>query len=74
MHLRILTLNVWNEEGEVRRRLALINRELRRLAPDIVALQEVVYTSERNQLDQLLDGTGLSGVHQVQVMAAPILE
>jgi endonuclease/exonuclease/phosphatase family metal-dependent hydrolase len=70
MRLRILTLNVWNEEGEVGRRLDLINRELRQLAPDIVALQEVVYTSERNQLDQLLDGTGLSGVHQVQVMAA----
>jgi len=70
MHVGILTLDVWNEEGEVRRRLDPINRELRRLAPDIVALQEVVYASERNQLDQLLDAAGLSGVHQVQVMAA----
>jgi hypothetical protein len=58
MHLRVLTLNIWNEEGDPRR-LDLLNRELRRLAPDLVALQEVVYTPERNQLDTLLDGTDL---------------
>ena len=34
------------------RRLDIINRELRRLNPDLIALQEVVQTPEREQLDQ----------------------
>jgi len=67
MHLRVLTLNIWNEEGDPRR-LDLLNRELRRLDPDFVALQEVVYTPERNQIDKLLDGMDLYSTHQVQVM------
>lgn len=65
--LRVLTLNVWNQEGDPRR-IGLINHELRRLDPDLVALQEVVQTSERDQLDDLLSGTGLHGTHQAQVM------
>lgn len=69
MHLRILTLNVENEEGDPRR-LDLINREIRQLDPDLVALQEVVRTPQRNQLDTLLDGTNLYRTHQVEVMAA----
>jgi endonuclease/exonuclease/phosphatase family metal-dependent hydrolase len=68
MHLRILTLNVENEEGDPRR-LDLINRELRRLDPDLVALQEVVHTPERNQLDKLLDGMNLYRTHQAEIMA-----
>ncbi len=68
MHLRVVTFNIWDEEGDPRR-FELINRELRRLAPDLVALQEVVSTPERNQLDTVLDGTGLYSTHQVQVMA-----
>jgi endonuclease/exonuclease/phosphatase family metal-dependent hydrolase len=67
MHLRVLTLNVWNTEGDSRR-LNLINREIRRLNPDLVALQEVVLTSETNQLDRLLHGTELSVTHQAQAM------
>ena len=42
MRLRILTINVQNDEGD-RRRQALLNRELR-LDPDLVALQEVALT------------------------------
>jgi endonuclease/exonuclease/phosphatase family metal-dependent hydrolase len=68
MHLRVLTLNIWNEEGDPRR-FDLLNQELRRLDPDFVALQEVVYTPERNQIDKLLDGMDLYSTHQVQVMA-----
>jgi hypothetical protein len=36
MTLRVLTLNVWNPTGDPRR-ARLINRELRRLAPEIYA-------------------------------------
>jgi endonuclease/exonuclease/phosphatase family metal-dependent hydrolase len=61
--LRIVTINVQNTEGDPRR-TEVINRELRRLAPDLVALQEVVQSPECKQLDELLDGTGLQGTHQ----------
>lgn len=62
--MRILTFNVQNDEGDPRR-TDLINRELRRLAPDVVALQEVRFPG---QLRQLLAGTGLTATHQQQVL------
>ena len=65
--VRILTLNVWNLEGDPRRQ-AVINSELRRLAPDLVALQEVIADENRNQLEALLEGTGLHGSHQADVL------
>ncbi|HEX3813807.1 MAG TPA: endonuclease/exonuclease/phosphatase family protein [Mycobacteriales bacterium] len=68
MRLRVLTLNVQNVEGDPRR-LALINRELRRLDPDVVAFQEVIHTPERHQLDELLAGTHLRGTHQADAMS-----
>jgi endonuclease/exonuclease/phosphatase family metal-dependent hydrolase len=66
MRLRIVTLNVWNTEGDPRR-VEVINRELRRLDPDLVALQEVVQTPRRRQLDRLLDGLDLHGAHQADI-------
>jgi hypothetical protein len=41
MHLRVVTLNVWNAEGHPRR-LDVVNGELRRLNPDLIAFQEVI--------------------------------
>jgi endonuclease/exonuclease/phosphatase family metal-dependent hydrolase len=64
MRLRVLTFNVQNDEGDPRR-TGLINRELRRLAPDLVALQEVRYPA---QLVALLAGTGLIATHQEEVL------
>src|ERR1041384_822069 len=69
MHIRVLTFNLWNEEGDPRR-FDFINQELRRLSPDLIALQEVVQTSTRNQLDEVLSGTDLHITHQAQVTAA----
>ena len=54
--LRVLTLNVQSDAGDPRR-TGLLNRELRRLDPDLVAFQEVCYGS---QLGSLTDGTGLA--------------
>jgi len=68
MRLRVLTFNVWNEEGDSRR-IEFINRELRILDPDLVAFQEVVQTSERDQLAKLLEDANLHGTHQAQGMA-----
>jgi endonuclease/exonuclease/phosphatase family metal-dependent hydrolase len=66
--LRVLTLNVENLEGDDRRTKA-INSEVRRIAPDLVSFQEVVATSDRKQLDELLAGTELHGTHQAHAMA-----
>jgi endonuclease/exonuclease/phosphatase family metal-dependent hydrolase len=66
--LRVLTLNVENLEGDDRRTKA-INQEIRRIAPDLISLQEVVTTSDRNQLDELLAGTELHGTHQADAMS-----
>jgi endonuclease/exonuclease/phosphatase family metal-dependent hydrolase len=68
MRVRVVTYNVWNTEGDPRRS-GLISRELRRLAPDLVSLQEVVRTPRRDQLAELLEGTGLHGTHQNEVLA-----
>jgi endonuclease/exonuclease/phosphatase family metal-dependent hydrolase len=69
MHLRVLAINVQNSTGDPRR-LDLLNNEIRRIAPDLVAFEEVVQTPERNQLEELLQGTGLQGTHQLDVMAS----
>lgn len=66
--LRVLTLNVQNDEGDPRR-IGVLNEGLRRINADLVALQEVLRTPVRNQLDELLDGTGLHGTHQADVLA-----
>ena len=68
MRLRVVTLNIWNDEGDPRR-VELINRELRELRPDLLALQEVIHTDEHSQLKPLLDGTDLHATHQAQTSA-----
>lgn len=40
--LRVVTLNIWNKSGPWNARLPLIKREIARLAPDLVGLQEVL--------------------------------
>jgi endonuclease/exonuclease/phosphatase family metal-dependent hydrolase len=53
--LRVLTLNVLAlEHAEGRRRLEVSRRELRRLGPDLVALQEVTRTEGYDQVLDLL--------------------
>jgi endonuclease/exonuclease/phosphatase family metal-dependent hydrolase len=71
MRVRVLSLNIWNEQGDPRR-IELINRELRRLDPDLVAFQEVIHTSDRSQLHTLVDATHLHCTHQAQVLAADL--
>lgn len=39
--IRVLTLNIWQEQGDWQRRLPLVARTLRSLGPDVVCLQEV---------------------------------
>jgi endonuclease/exonuclease/phosphatase family metal-dependent hydrolase len=63
VQVRVVTLNVWNSEGDPRR-FEMINKELRRLAPDLVAFQEVVEKDARCGLERLVDGLGLQATHQ----------
>ena len=67
--LRVATINVWNKSGPWPSRLTLIRRELERLAPEIVGLQEVLrfrpdaaveppLTAENDQLTEIADGLG----------------
>ncbi|KRR22480.1 endonuclease/exonuclease/phosphatase family protein [Bradyrhizobium retamae] len=67
MRLRVVTLNVWNRQGDPKR-TGLINLELRRLAPDLVSFQEVVKSPDHSQLDELIHDTGLYGTHQADVL------
>ncbi len=72
MRVRIITLNVWNTEGDGRRH-KIINQELRRLKPDFLALQGVVQTPQANTLDTMIEGLGLHVIHQqdIQFVAPP---
>ena len=47
--LRVLTLNIWNLDGDWRARRQAIVTTLRRWDPDVVCLQEVVESEQGNQ-------------------------
>ncbi|MFK4083767.1 endonuclease/exonuclease/phosphatase family protein [Kribbella sp. NPDC020789] len=71
MRIRVLTLNVQHDAGDPQR-TAAINAELLRHRPDIVVLQEVCYPARRDQLAELLAGTGLAyAVHQADLIDLP---
>lgn len=71
MRIRVLTMNVQHDAGDPRR-TGLINAEFRRLSPDLIALQEVCYPAHRDQLAELLEGTGLTHTtHQADVIELP---
>jgi endonuclease/exonuclease/phosphatase family metal-dependent hydrolase len=64
--VRVLTFNVQTDVGDPRR-TGVINAELRRIAPDLVALQEV----HHHQLAELVAGTGLHTTHQFELLGPP---
>jgi endonuclease/exonuclease/phosphatase family metal-dependent hydrolase len=58
--LRVATLNIWGRSGPWPDRLRLIRRELRRLTPDVIGLQEVIRhgSGEGCQAREIADGLG----------------
>jgi endonuclease/exonuclease/phosphatase family metal-dependent hydrolase len=66
--MRVLTFNVQNDAGDPRR-TGLINAELRRLAPDLVTLQEVCHP--RDHLGELIEGVGLGCTTQQADVLGP---
>jgi endonuclease/exonuclease/phosphatase family metal-dependent hydrolase len=66
--LRLVTLNLWGNEPPLDRRLALAERQLARLAPDVVGLQEVRPLdgrAGRTTADVLAEALGLTPVYEV---------
>jgi endonuclease/exonuclease/phosphatase family metal-dependent hydrolase len=64
--LRLVTLNFWGTEAPLDRRLALAERQLRALAPDVIGLQEVRPLdgrSGRSTADVLADALGMTVVY-----------
>ncbi|MGZ3406590.1 MAG: endonuclease/exonuclease/phosphatase family protein, partial [Polyangia bacterium] len=59
--LRVVTLNIWNNQGPWPERLRLIRRELPTLQADLVGLQEVLHLEAGGTPDQaqaIADGLG----------------
>jgi endonuclease/exonuclease/phosphatase family metal-dependent hydrolase len=74
--LRVATINVWNKSGPWLARLPLIRRELERLQPEVVGLQEVLrfrpdaaadapLTVHNDQLSEIADGLGYQLAYSV---------
>jgi endonuclease/exonuclease/phosphatase family metal-dependent hydrolase len=74
--LRVATINVWNKSGPWPSRLPLIRRELERLQPEVVGLQEVLrfrldsaadapLTVHNDQLTEIADGLGYQLAYSV---------
>jgi endonuclease/exonuclease/phosphatase family metal-dependent hydrolase len=68
MQIRVLTLNVWNKEGAAER-TRLINQELKRIQPDLISFQEVIRSSEEDQLADLVDGLDFTTTHQADMQS-----
>ena len=66
--LTVVTLNIWNNNGDWPARLDLITTELEALRPDVVMLQEVLQNPELpNQAQTIADRLGFPHVHFVSV-------
>jgi endonuclease/exonuclease/phosphatase family metal-dependent hydrolase len=74
--LRVLTINVWNKSGPWLARLPLIRRELERLTPDVVGLQEVLrfrpdsaedglFSASNDQATEIAEGLGFQVAYGV---------
>jgi endonuclease/exonuclease/phosphatase family metal-dependent hydrolase len=74
--LRVATINVWNKSGPWLSRLGLIRRELERLEPAVVGLQEVLrfrpdtapdapLSPHNDQLTEIADGFGYQLAYSV---------
>jgi endonuclease/exonuclease/phosphatase family metal-dependent hydrolase len=74
--LRVATINVWNKSGPWLARLPLIRKELERLQPEVVGLQEVLrfrpdneadapLTTSNDQATEIADGLGFHLAYSV---------
>ena len=57
-------MNIWNFDGPYAARQKLLRAGIRQLDPDLMAFQEAGYDGNRNQVADLLAGSGYHIVHQ----------
>lgn len=62
MTLKVLSLNIWHDQGPWSERVRLIRRWIERLEPDLIGFQEVLMGEGVDQLDELV---GAAGYHTV---------
>ncbi|MFH1132284.1 MAG: endonuclease/exonuclease/phosphatase family protein, partial [Pseudomonadota bacterium] len=64
--IRIVSLNIWQEQGPWEKRLELVKRELPKLKPDVICLQEVREVSGKipNQAEALARSFGMEFVYE----------
>jgi endonuclease/exonuclease/phosphatase family metal-dependent hydrolase len=60
--MRVLTLNIWKDEGDLAARLEIIVAECRLLQPDIICLQEVYADATLDAGEWLADALGMTRV------------
>src|SRR5438270_6009102 len=65
--LRVMTWNLWWRYGPWEQRLPAIHETLRRVDPDVVALQEVWDDGERNEAAELAERLGYEHVYASRV-------
>lgn len=58
MTLKILTLNIWHDQGPWSERARLIRRWIERLEPDLIGFQEVLVGEGIDQVQELLGDSG----------------
>jgi endonuclease/exonuclease/phosphatase family metal-dependent hydrolase len=68
MQISVLTLNIWNREGDPGR-TRLINEEIKKFKPDLISFQEVMRSPKDDQLAELVDGLGFSATHQADMQS-----
>lgn len=59
--LRVMTLNIWNDDGPWIERSRLIREQISTLDPDLIGFQEVLRGEDLDLLEELLEGTDYQG-------------
>jgi len=67
--IRVLTMNIWNFDGEYEARQRLLREGVVDLAPDLLAFQEAGCDGSRDQVRDLLAGLGYHVIHQFDGLA-----
>jgi endonuclease/exonuclease/phosphatase family metal-dependent hydrolase len=55
--LRVMTLNIWNDDGPWQERSKLIREQIAALDPDLIGFQEILRGEEFDLLEEILEGT-----------------
>lgn len=64
MPLSVLTLNVWNRDGDWPARRTALRRSIAELNPDLIGFQELLRGESFDQLAELLEGTDYHGTFE----------